>query len=240
MHNVGANIWICLVYQFITSVIAYKLRQIYLNKLERGKCITYHCTEFWKRFGWAYGNQWCKFGAVLGLPTRTRKRNSANATPQTQLRKRNFANATPQTQLRKRNSANATPQSQLRKRNSANATPHTPHTLYYQFILEAPYNRRVFFWKTEVFHRHSVYFYFLFDLDPGHWLSVYEGEMRLTSGDNSSLQFSSNLPDLSSPEALNLSKSFCTQVRCSWKSLWRPYAWENDFETTAVTGSGLP
>ena len=46
VHNMSANVWICLVYEFITSVIAYNLQQTYLIELERGKRIRYHHTEF--------------------------------------------------------------------------------------------------------------------------------------------------------------------------------------------------
>jgi len=72
VHNMGANIWICLVYWFITSVIAYKLRQTYLIELQRGKCIRH--SDIRRS---AFGNQWRPFGAILGL--HIQKRNSASS-----------------------------------------------------------------------------------------------------------------------------------------------------------------
>jgi len=75
LHNMGANI-ICLVYLFITSVIVYKLWQTHLIELERGKCIKYHCTEFWGSFVLMYGNssafarQWRQFEAIFPLTSK--------------------------------------------------------------------------------------------------------------------------------------------------------------------------
>jgi len=62
-----------LVYLFIMSLIAYKLRQTYLIKLGRAKCIRYHRTGCWRNFIWTYSNasafahQCRQLGAVFGL-----------------------------------------------------------------------------------------------------------------------------------------------------------------------------
>ena len=56
----------------------------------------------------------------LRLP---RRKNMANATPESQLNSRNAANVTPESQLSDGRTANVTPESQLRNGNIANVTP---------------------------------------------------------------------------------------------------------------------
>ena len=76
VHNTGANVWICLVYEFITSMITHILQQTYLIELERGKQIRYQLMVCWRNFVWLYENssvsacQWCEFGTVFGLRIR--------------------------------------------------------------------------------------------------------------------------------------------------------------------------
>ena len=73
VHNMGANIWMCLVYWLMASVAAYKLRPTYLTELERG---------IWKKFCpniWQFicictpmTSIWCHFQFSL-LETQLRK-----------------------------------------------------------------------------------------------------------------------------------------------------------------------
>ena len=80
VHNMGANIWICLVY-VITSVIAYQLWQTHFIQLIREKRIRYHRTEFWRNSS-TFACQWGQFGTIFRFTyTKTRLRKVSKNVP---------------------------------------------------------------------------------------------------------------------------------------------------------------